>query len=173
MCVCAIAGIIMMASSNKIASYDGNTFSYFNFANFFIGLVLFLLGPVIFQLVWLGLDVKFNALLDVKNIRNAGYSLPAEEFPAPLFFNKKAKDTDKNNLEAYEKLKKYKLLYDEKVLTDEEYENIKNEILGKNQGNKEALDKDIDKVKKLKAYVDDKIISEEEFVAEKSKIFKK
>lgn len=174
MCISVIAGLVLIAISfNKSVDQYGNSFTWFNFGTFFGGLLAILLGPVLLQLVWLACDLKFNTLLDIKNIRNAQYGMSAVEFPAPLFLNKCNKSSNNNVLDVYEKLKKYKALLDENALTIEEYEQIKNELLGTNKSEDKSIENDIDKVKRLKKYVDDKVLTEEEFVAEKSKILKK
>ncbi len=174
MCISLIAGIVLICTSfNKVQVADYGYMTVINFGTLIGGILTILFGPILLQLVWLGCDLKFNTLLDIKNIRNAQYGMPAVEFPAPLFLNKSNKINDNNVLDVYEKLKRYKALLDENALTVEEYEQIKNELLGNNKSADKSIENDIDKVKRLKQYVDDKVLTEEEFVAEKSKILKK
>lgn len=179
MFVIVILGIVLICTSFYEVYVPGSGFSkaYYktevNVGTLIGGILSILLGPILMQLIWLGCDLKFNSLLDIKNIRNAQYGMPAVEFPAPLFFNKRNKKSDKNVLGVYEELKRYKALLDENALTIEEYEQIKSKLLLNNKGADENIENDIDKVKRLKQYFDDELLTEEEFIAEKSKILKK
>ena len=170
MCVSVIAGIVLIAMS----FYTYKEEIFVNFITLISGVCTMILGPVLLQLVYLVADIGFNALLDVKIIRNAQFGIDVPEFSAPLFFtNKKENVMGTNTLDVYEKLKKYKALFDESVITIDEYENIKNGLLQKNIQTVETIDDDISKVKRLKTLADEKVLSEEEFALEKSKILKK
>ena len=150
----------------------GYTYTEVEWGTFIIGLVIMLLGPVFLQFGWVIADAIFNIIFDVKIIRNGvcGASLP--ELPAPLFAGKK-KAKSENVVDAYEKLKMYKALCDDEVLTKQEYDQLKKELLNKSVGANKDFESDIDKVKKLKVYVDENVLTEEEFAAEKSKILNK
>lgn len=171
MCVAVLAGIIMMASS--FYTYEVAYYSYtaVRWGTFIIGILTMFLGPVILQFGWLLTDVAFNMVFDVKIIRNA---ISGEEMPKlpTLTFAKKKEGKD-NYVNSYEKLKMYKSLCDEGILTTGEYEELKRDLLNKNSIEKKSFESDIDKVKKLKAYVDENVLTEEEFAIEKSKILKK
>lgn len=168
MCVSVIVGIALISSAFN------TTGKIVNFVTLIIGICTMILGPIILQLVWLNYDIKFNALLDLKIIRNAQFHLPAGELKAPLFFDKiKNKGNDIKIADVYEELRKYKSLCDESVITVDEFEQIKGALLNKNAEKECSIDEDIAMVKRLKSYVDDNIITEEEFAKEKSKILKK
>lgn len=172
MCVSVIAGVVLIAMSFQVEKYSEEMI--INFGTLIGGILAIILGPILLQIVWLVFDMKLNSILDVKIIRNAQYGLPAGELKAPLFFNRgKSKEIGVEVTDAYEKLRKYKALCDESVITVDEFEQIKCELLNKNVEKEYSIDEDIEKVKKLKSYVDDKIITEEEFAKEKSKILKK
>lgn len=173
MCIAVIAGIIMMSSSfYTVTPKYGSSYVDMDAILFFSGLLTMLLGPVILQFNWLLIDAFFNFLFDVKIIRNATSGAPIPELPAPILFRKK-KESDNVVVDAYEKLKMYKALCDEGVLTEAEFNDIKRDLLNKNVAEKQSFESDIDKVKKLKVYLDEKVLTEQEFVAEKSKILKK
>ncbi|MBO5852034.1 MAG: hypothetical protein J6R29_06860 [Clostridia bacterium] len=171
MCLAVLAGIIMMASSFYTYSRGGYSYTAVEWGLFIGGILTMLLGPVVLQCGWLLTDIAFNMVFDVKIIRNAisGEELP--KLPAPLFTKKK--EENGNYAGAYEKLKMYKSLCDEGILTVLEYDELKRELLNKNTIEKKDFESDIDKVKKLKTYVDEKVLTEEEFAIEKSKILKK
>ncbi len=170
MCVSVIAGIVLIA----VSFYTYNDELFVNFITLISGICVMILGPVLLQLVYLVADIGFNALLDVKIIRNAQFGIAVPEFSAPLFLKKNKDVIDaRNALDVYEKLKKYKTLYDESVITSDEYENIKNGLLQNNTQPVETIDDDISKMKRLKTLADEKVLSEEEFMQEKSKILKK
>ena len=171
MCVAVLAGIIMMASS--FYTYESGRYSYtaVEWGLFIGGILTMFLGPVLLQFGWLLTDVAFNMVFDVKIIRNAICGEEMPELPILTFAKKKEyKDT---YIGSYEKLKMYKSLCDEGILTTAEYDELKRELLNKNSIEKKSFESDIDKVKKLKAYVDEKVLTEEEFAIEKSKILKK
>ena len=172
MCIAVIAGIIMMSSSFYTVTKYGSTYVNMDEILFFSGLLTMLLGPVYLQFNWLFIDTFFNLLFDVKIIRNATCGASIPELPAPILFRKK-KESDNVVVDAYEKLKMYKALCDEGVLTEAEFNDIKRDLLNKNVAEKQSFESDIDKVKKLKVYLDEKVLTEQEFVAEKSKILKK
>ncbi len=167
MCACVICGIAVIASAISGPSY-------YLVANIIIGVVVLLGGPIFLQILWLIIDVKFNALVDIKLIRNATYNQEEVLLPAPLFHkNKKEEDVITNGMEVYEKIKKYKLLLDEKIITTEEFEDIKSRLLLKPATVESCIDSSIKKVKVLKSYADDNIISAKEFEEEKAKLLKK
>lgn len=167
MCVSVLAGIVLIATSFRSDNYG----TYIIFGSLIGGVLSILLGPVLLQLVWLAIDIRFNSLLDVKIIRNAQFGNGKTEFFRPLFSKKRNCDLT-CEYDAYEKLKKFKALLDEEVISADEYESIKKELLGKNECTC-TVEEDISKVKTLKTYVDDKILTEEEFKAEKAKILNK
>ncbi len=171
MCVCVIAGIIFMALA---FGEDAAGRSKFIAVNFIIGIVLLLLGPIICQLIWLVSDMKYNSRLDVKIIRNAQFGLAAPELPYINIFNRnKDKLVVQGEMATYDILKKYKVLVDEDIISQEEFEEIKSQLLNKDVAVSKQVENTIDKIKKLKSYADEKIISTEEFEKEKSKILKK
>lgn len=178
MCAAFIAGIVMIAISfeSQTKINYGVTYSttVINYGTLIGGIATMLLGPIFLQLVWLVTDMKFNAMFDVKAIRNAQYGLQAPEIPGPLFFSKKKdKNLEFDTFDIYEQLKEYKVLCDEAVITENEYEEIKSKFLNKNADNNRIFECDIDKIKRLKQFADDKILTEEEFLTEKNKIIKK
>ena len=170
-----ITGIILIVCSvQTLPDYYYGATTYVDIGFLISGILTMLLGPVLWQFDWLITDMIFNSILDVKNIRNASYGLSVQELPAPLFMKKlKNRDANTNDVPDYEKLKEYKSLFDEKVITQEEFDEIRRKILGKKDNKVEAIDYDIMQVKKLKALLDENIITEEEYNEEKSKILKK
>ncbi len=171
MCLSVLTGIVLIAISFGSNSWGG---MYVNVATLFGGIGSIVLGPVLLQLIWLSTDVAFNFILDVKNIKNAQLGLPTNELSAPLFHKNCQKAVGIDNVySVFEKIKKFKLLLDEGIITEEEYVEIKNELLNKKEKVGSKFDKDIVKIKQLKTYVDEKILSKEEFDDEKNKILKK
>ena len=169
-----ITGIILISCSVKTFTDYSGTYAYVDFGLLISGILTMLLGPVAWQFDWLITDMIFNIILDVKNIRNASYGLPAEELPAPLFMKKlKNRGANTNDLPDYEKLKEYKALLDDKIISQEEFDEIKEKLIGKKEKKNTSKDDKISKVRELKNYLDEKIITEEEFNEEKSKILKK
>lgn len=168
MCVSVLIGIVMIALSFKADDFYG---IYVNFGTLFGGIAAIILGPILIQFIWLLFDMAFNAILDVKLIRNAEYKnqTSAQELPAPIF-RKGTKEKEGDKYEAYKKLKEYKELLDETVITKDEYDLIKAELMSSVE---EKTDSTINQVKELKKLADEKIITEQEFVNEKAKILKK
>lgn len=175
MIACVIFGIILIALSNQ-TGYSGNMYGgaiiYTDFSYIISGILCIILGPVLCQLSWLVTDMFFNHMLDLKNIRNANYGLPAVELPAPLFMGRLKKQDEKENLNVYEKLREYKLLLDEKIISQEEFDEIKAKLIEKKSSKAKYQDDKISKVRELKTYLDEKVITEDEFNEEKSKILK-
>ncbi len=172
MCLSVLGGIVLIAMSFPV--YEGYGL-WINFFTLFGGIGAIVVGPILLQLVYLVFDIKFNALLDVKNIRNTGYGLPAEQFDGPLFFNKcKSKNacSIQNRIDAYDKIKQYKNLFDEGVITEREFNDIKSELLGNSFAQAKQFDGNVNKLKSLKGFVDEGILTEDEFTQEKSKILK-
>ena len=115
--------------------------------------------------------MAFNFALDVKLIRNAQYGKAGlQELPAPLF-RKGTKHKEEDKYEGYKKLKEYKELLDEAVITEEEYAQIKAEFIISDE--KKSDSAIISQVKELKKLVDENIITEQEFSNEKNKILKR
>ena len=179
MCVCVVGGIILMASAKTVETgYDylgaPITQSYFNVIGFIGGFVVFALGPVLLQLVWLVFDMKFNSCLDVKLVRNALFNQGEVFQPAPLFHKFKNEECVLNNgMEVYENIKKYKILFDEEAITADEFEDIKKRLLAKDSAAGSQINSSIEKVKMLKSYADSDIISQEEYAQEKAKLLNK
>ena len=168
MCVSVIAGIVMTAAAFRSDKY-GDLF--INFGMLFGGLATIVLAPILLQLVWLAFDMAFNFALDVKLIRNAGCGQAGlQELPAPLF-RKTSKKQEEGKYEIYKKLKEYKELLDEAVITEDEYAQIKAEFIVSDE--KKTDSAIISQVKELKKLVDENIITEQEFSNEKNKILKK
>ena len=171
MCAAVVTGIVLMASSVYSYTQSGRTYTYLDWTMFIFGIVTMILGPVLLQLFWLISDAVFNIVFDVKIIRNATCGVEMPKLPAPLFARKnKCKEV---GVDVYEKLKMYKNLCDEGVLSAAEYEEIKKDLLNKNAADNQSFSSDIEKVRKLKAYVDEVVLTSEEFATEKSKILKK
>ncbi|MBR5192429.1 MAG: SHOCT domain-containing protein [Clostridia bacterium] len=171
MCLTVLTGIILFS-----VSFTTNSWGEFivNYGTLFGGIGSILLGPIVIQLLWLSSDIFFNFILDVKNIKNAQLGLPTSELSPPLFHKNCQKSVGIDNVySVFEKIKKFKLLLDEGIITEEEYVEIKNELLNKKEKVGSKFDKDIVKIKQLKTYVDEKILSKEEFDDEKNKILKK
>ncbi len=179
MAVCVIAGIVCIAMSfGKQTINDGfngtQVVPVFYFGNFIIGIVALLLGPILLQLIWLALDVKFNAMLDVKIIRNAQYGAPVPELPELFFIKCNKKSEAIVGVEStFDTLKKYRELVDAEVISQEEFDEIKKQLLNKNVDDSNNVETTIEKIKKLKSYADENVITAEEFAEEKSKILKK
>lgn len=168
MCVSVIAGIVMTAAAFRSDEY-GDLF--INFGMLFGGLATIVVGPILLQLVWLAFDMAFNFALDVKLIRNAQCGQVAlQELPAPVF-RKNSKKQENDKYETYKKLKEYKELLDEAVITEDEYAKIKAEFIVSDE--KKTDSAIISQVKELKKLVDENIITEQEFSNEKNKILKK
>lgn len=172
MCLCVIAGVVMISLCKTIVGSTQYIREYVNTGMIIGGVLTMILGPIICQIVWLLVDLKFNAILDVKLIRNSCYNINGEQSLSYLFFKNK-KSTVVDSISIFEKLKQYKELYDANILTEAEYEQIKAELLNKNICENTKFSNAIKEVKKLKTYVDEKILTEEEFSVEKAKILKK
>jgi hypothetical protein len=189
MVVCLIAGIIVMASCNETRSitvptndWGGTTteqISYFNTGKFFVGLLVFLLGPVVVNLLWLVADFGLNTLLDIKIIRNAVSGESVEEVaklckPIVIFKRKKEQKCVDKYENVLDKLLTYKKLLDENAITQEEYDSIKSKLMPAETEN--TTEKNEAKVfatiEKLKKLTDEGVISEEEFSNEKAKLLK-
>ncbi len=163
--VCVVMGIVLMAMS-----IDGYKF----YEELFItGIVVLLVGPIVVQLIWLVFDMKYQAILDVKIIRNAQFGLEAPELPTISFKKNGKKEAVKSDMEIYDILKKYKNLLEEKIISQAEFDEIKSQLLNKTVANNTKVETTIDKIKKLKTYADENVITTEEFAEEKSKLLKK
>ena len=171
MCACVVAGIVIMASAKETYNTVYSTGTRINVETIIIGLLIMLLGPVFIQLGWLVTDAIFNMVLDVKIIRNATIGAETPKLPAPLFAKKTNGEICK--VDVYEKLRAYKELCNEGVISQEEFEGIKNNLLKKNSTESEVFASDVEKIKKLKTHFDEGLLTEEEFEAEKSKILNK
>lgn len=174
MCVCVIIGIVLIAMSFSMVEYSGYMGKYLSINPIALvsGVCTLLLGPVVCQIVWLLTDVYFNTLFDIKLIRNAqcASELNLQKLPAPLF-RKSVKESEINSLDVYKKLKDYRILVEENVITEDEFTQIKSNLMANSR--ESATDSTISKAKELKKLADQKIITEEEFASEKSKILKK
>lgn len=175
MCVAVIVGIIFIATSTYMYESFGYSYTGIDFAKVMCGVAFMTLGPVIIQCLWLLSDYAFNKVLDIKIIRNAicGASIP--EMPAALFHGKKKASVECKSFDVFEQLKTYRSLLKEGILNEQEYEEIKNELLGNNvtKTENEGFELNIEKIKKLKTYLDEGVLSEDEFVSEKGKIINK
>lgn len=132
MCIAFLSGIIMMASSFYLVNRYNASYIDCDIGMLFAGIGTMLLGPVVLQFFWLITDVCFNIVFDVKIIRNAVCRAEIPTLPK-LLFNKKKRNNE-NYVDAYEKLKMYKELCEEGVLSETEYNDIKKDLLNKNIG---------------------------------------
>lgn len=174
MCVAVIVGIVFIATSTYMYEEFGYSYTQIDFVKVIVGIAIMTLGPVVIQCFWLLSDYAFNKVLDIKIIRNAVCGASVPEMPAPLFHGKKKVSIESKSFDVYEKLKTYSDLLKEGVLTEQEYEGIKNELLDKNatKTENEGFELNIEKIKKLKTYLDEGVLTEDEFISEKGKIIK-
>ena len=177
MCLSVAVGIFLIILSATINPYRYDVQRYISSmyalksTYLTIGLIVLILGPIFFQLIWLGLDLLFNFMLDVKLMRNVICKDQSEIQELPVLFKKSSKNEKKlDNSVKYEKLREYKMLVEEGVITEEEYIQIKQDLIPTSS---KATDNVISKAKELKKLADEKVITEEEFANEKSKILKK
>ncbi len=171
MCICVIAGIVLIALS---FGENAKGASVFYVGTFISGICTLILGPIFTQFTWLLLDMKFNSILDLKIIRNAQFGLAAPELPCLCMVKRcKGQTLVHGDMSTYDILKEYKTLVDEEVITKDEFDEIKSQLLNKEISKENQVESTIDKIKKLKSYLDEEVISAEEFEKEKSKILKK
>ena len=168
MCVCVVMGIVLIAMSFPTVDYGYGAELIINPITLLSGIFTLLLGPVVCQLIWLALDLYFNALLDIKLIRNELCKEEAMQ-ELPVLFKKMNRENDVDNVSIYKKLREYRALVEESVITEDEFAQIKTSLMS---NAKTETDSVISKAKELKKLADEKVITEQEFANEKSKILK-
>lgn len=160
--IAALFAVTFIFASNSIIKNIGYTLSVLLMIDSFKALVLkatydsvgFLVYYIGFIIMAVGAIVYFA----IKFLAYCG------------FVKKGAKTSTENyNKNLLEELIRYKEMQQEKVLTDEEFSELKEKILENNSANTNS----IEDLKKWKKLVDQQVITEEEFSKIKSDIFNK
>lgn len=131
-----ISGVVLMLMSfQQVSSYYGPRM-VFSPISFFTGLGVTIVGPVFFQFIWLLTDVGFNAMLDVKIIRDVTCGNEPSVTRLPYLFRINASEDASQSVGAdfsknkqYSELLKYKELYDQGAITESEYTFFKQQLM--------------------------------------------
>ncbi len=131
-----ITGVVLMLTSFQQVGNYYNSRIVFNEVTFFTGLGITVAGPVVCQLIWLLTDVAFNAMLDVKIIRDVTCGNEPSIKQLPYLFRTNANEdagqsvgADLSKNKQYSELLKYKELYDQGAITESEYTFFKQQLM--------------------------------------------